>query len=108
MRPDLFIVFVRYAIGDRAFIAAAPKLWNTLPKTIRNIDNFNLFKNKLKTFLFRQAFNDFKCLDFTIFILVLTPLVFFGSTTILYFIDIYIFYYCTYFVIYLLLSAFEN
>ena len=37
-------------IGDRAFIAAAPKLWNTLPLTIRNIDNFNLFKNKLKTF----------------------------------------------------------
>ena len=50
-------------IGDRAFIAAAPKLWNTLPLTIRNIDNFNLFKNKLNTFLFRQAFNDFKCLD---------------------------------------------
>ena len=37
-------------IGDRAFIAAAPKLWNTLPLTLRNIDNFNLFKNKLKTF----------------------------------------------------------
>ena len=50
-------------IGDRTFIAAAPKLWNTLPLTIRNIDNFNLFKNKLKTFLFRQALNDFKCLN---------------------------------------------
>ena len=50
-------------IGDRAFIAAAPKLWNTLPLTLRNIDNFNLFKNKLKTLLFRQAFNEFKCLD---------------------------------------------
>ena len=47
-------------IGDRAFIAASPKLWNTLPLTIRQIDNFNLFNNKLKTFLFRQAFNDFK------------------------------------------------
>ena len=50
-------------IGDRVFIAAAPKLWNTLPLTLRNIDNFNLFKNKLKTLLFRQAFNEFKCLD---------------------------------------------
>ena len=37
-------------IVDWAFIAAAPKLWNTLPLTLRNIDNFNLFKNKLKTF----------------------------------------------------------
>ena len=44
-------------IDDWAFIAAAPKL------TLRNIDNFNLFKNKLKTLLFRQAFNEFKCLD---------------------------------------------
>ena len=50
-------------IVDRAFIAAAPKLWNTLPLTQRNIDNFNYFKNKLKTLLFRQAFNEFKCLD---------------------------------------------
>ena len=50
-------------IGDRAFIAAAPKLWNTLPLTLRNIHNFNLFKNKLKTSLFRQACNELKCLD---------------------------------------------
>ena len=43
---------------------------------IRQIDNFNLFKNKLKTFIFRQAFSDFKWLglDFIIYILVLIPL----------------------------------
>ena len=43
-------------LGDRAFTAAAPSLWNKLPCAIREEDNFNHFKSKLKTFLFRKAF----------------------------------------------------
>jgi hypothetical protein len=39
--------------GDRAFSISAPKLWNTLPQNIRNADNINSFKSKLKTFLFQ-------------------------------------------------------
>ena len=43
-------------LGDRAFTAPAPSLWNKLPCAIREEDNFNHFKFKLKTFLFRKAF----------------------------------------------------
>ena len=46
----------RKTLGDRAFTAAAPSLWNKLPCAIREEDNFNHFKSKLKTFLFRKAF----------------------------------------------------
>ena len=37
---------MKTTLGDRAFTAAAPSLWNKLQ------DNFNHFKSKLKTFLF--------------------------------------------------------
>ena len=43
-------------LGDRAFEAAAPKLWNSLAPSLRDISNYELFKQELKTFLFRQAF----------------------------------------------------
>ena len=42
--------------GDRVFTAAAPSLWNKLPSEIREEDNFERFKSKLKTFLFRAAY----------------------------------------------------
>ena len=43
-------------LGDRAFIAAAPKLWNVLPLNLRSISDFDVFKHDLKTYLFKQAF----------------------------------------------------
>ena len=43
-------------LGDRAFLAAAPKLWNGLPSQIRNEPNFNRFKGLLKTHLFKLTF----------------------------------------------------
>ena len=43
-------------LGDRAFIAAAPKLWNALPYDVRSTSNFSTFKQKLKTALFIQAY----------------------------------------------------
>ena len=42
---------------DRSFTCAAPKLWNSLPKTIRCANNVNIFKRLLKTHLFRDAFS---------------------------------------------------
>ena len=42
-------------LGDKAFTAAAPSTWNKLPSEIRDEDNFERFKSKLKTFLFRAA-----------------------------------------------------
>ena len=43
-------------LGDRAFLAAAPKLGNGLPSQIRKEPNFNRFKGLLKTHFFRLAF----------------------------------------------------
>ena len=43
-------------LGDRAFSAAAPTLWKKLPSGIKDEDNFERFKSKLKTFLFRKAY----------------------------------------------------
>ena len=36
--------------------AAAPKLWNDLPGSIRNTQSLNKFKKAIKTFLFAKAF----------------------------------------------------
>ena len=42
--------------GDRYFQVAAPRLWNSLTDDIRSIQNLDVFKNKIKTLLFREAF----------------------------------------------------
>lgn len=43
--------------GDRAFTVAAPTLWNSLPKPIRDCRDIQTFKSTLKTHLFKLAFN---------------------------------------------------
>ncbi len=43
--------------GDRAFCAVAPRLWNSLPLTLRTMGSVDSFKRHLKTNLFGQAFN---------------------------------------------------
>ena len=43
-------------LGDRAFVAAAARLWNALPYDIRSTSNFTSFKGKVKTRLFIQAY----------------------------------------------------
>ena len=43
--------------GDRAFEVAAPSLWNKLPMSLRNTDNYNSFKKNLKTHLFNYYYN---------------------------------------------------
>lgn len=42
--------------GDRSFQAVAPRLWNLLPLSLRSLDSVDVFKSKLKTHLFLQAF----------------------------------------------------
>ena len=44
--------YTRY--GDRAFSVAAPKLWNSLPISIRNATSIECFKSNLKRFLFNS------------------------------------------------------
>ncbi|KAK0132534.1 hypothetical protein N1851_032613 [Merluccius polli] len=44
-------------MGSRAFSRSAPRLWNSLPPQLRNMDSLHLFKSTLKTHLFRTAFS---------------------------------------------------
>ena len=43
--------------GDRAFSASAPVIWNELPANFNFSDNLNIFRKRLKTFLFNSANN---------------------------------------------------
>ena len=45
--------------GDRAFARSGPFLWNKLPREIRNSQSVVIFKSKLKTYLFKLAYNLF-------------------------------------------------
>ena len=47
------------SLGDRAFVHAAPALWNSLPLTIRTRSSLAILKKQLKKFLVRKAFNLF-------------------------------------------------
>jgi hypothetical protein len=42
--------------GDRAFSCYAPKLWNVLPKEVRDSNTLEIFKRTLKSHLFKAAF----------------------------------------------------
>ena len=46
-------------LGDLAFCAAASRLWNNLPNNIRNSESIDIFKSKLKAYLFKEAFLDY-------------------------------------------------
>ena len=46
--------------GDRAFSIAAPKLWNQLPRAIRDCKTVVSFKSKLKTHFFQLVFKHIK------------------------------------------------
>jgi len=42
-----------------AFRCSAPAVWNSLPQTVLSSDSAAVFKLRLKTFLFSQAFSSF-------------------------------------------------
>ena len=42
--------------GRRAFSVCAPLFWEELTDDVRNCKTIDTFKSKLKTFLFKQAF----------------------------------------------------
>ena len=43
-------------LGTKSFSVSAPTIWNNLPLKIRQINSQNIFKAKLKTFLFKSHF----------------------------------------------------
>ena len=42
--------------GYRAFSHAAPKIWNSMPVSLRTCCELSAFKSKIKTFLSKRAF----------------------------------------------------
>ena len=42
--------------ADRSFSISGPKLWNQLPVSIQNSCSLDVFKSRLKTFLFKKFF----------------------------------------------------
>ena len=42
---------------QRSLAVAGPQLWNSLPIDIKMENNLDGFKSKIKTYLFKQAFN---------------------------------------------------
>ncbi|KAF7660395.1 hypothetical protein LDENG_00282600 [Lucifuga dentata] len=54
---QLSVARVRIKHGEAAFSFSAPQLWNKLPEDLRSDPTVNLFKTRLKTFIFNIAFN---------------------------------------------------
>ena len=48
----------RKPFADRSFSVAGPRQWNNLPDYIKRSPSVEQFKNKLKMYLFRRAFNE--------------------------------------------------
>lgn len=54
---NLIVPRVRLStMGSRAFSCSAPRLWNSLPPDIKNLDSISCFQSHLKTHLFRLAY----------------------------------------------------
>ena len=47
---------LKFYLWRQIFQVAAPRLWNSLPDDIRLTQNLEVFKNKIKTLLFIDAF----------------------------------------------------
>ena len=43
--------------NNRCFKYYAPHLYNTLPKTLRQLENIETFKKRLKTYIFSETFD---------------------------------------------------
>ena len=49
---------IRRKLGERAISHAGPAAWNGLPTEIRTITDTNIFKSRLKTYLFNIAYDN--------------------------------------------------
>ena len=47
----------RITLGGNAFSITAPSLWNQLPLSLRETKSENIFRNRLKTILFKKYYN---------------------------------------------------
>ena len=51
-----YISNLHLSYGDQRFSIIGPKLWNSMPASLRNANSLNSFQKTLKTYLFHQAF----------------------------------------------------
>jgi len=48
---------LRATIGDRAFLAAAASVWNSLPESVQASPSLPVFRSRLKTVLFARSYS---------------------------------------------------
>ena len=53
---DISAPFVRTSFGSRSFSVAAPKIWNSLPLSLRTCTSPDTFRRHLKTHYCQRAF----------------------------------------------------
>jgi len=53
----LFVPQSRLELGKHAFAVAGPAYWNNLPDSVWSAPTRDVFKQRLKTYLFRQSYN---------------------------------------------------
>ena len=46
----------RHMFAERSFSVYGPKLWNTLPDSVKESETIDTFKRNLKTYLFTKAY----------------------------------------------------
>ena len=47
---------IKVTLGNRSFQVTSPKLWNALPRELRDIPTLHTFKSNRKTYLFKFAY----------------------------------------------------
>ena len=52
------VTSLNFARSQSMFSCASPKVWNSLPLSLREIESLSLFKKRLKAFYFNLAFED--------------------------------------------------
>ena len=56
LAPNYLSAMIVKSHNNRSFKAIGPRIWNNLPDRLRNIEDINIFKAEIKTFLFRRSY----------------------------------------------------
>ena len=54
---NLTIPVTKTRFGERSFAVAGPTVWNALPNNVKNAESLDTFKKRLKTHLFKLAYD---------------------------------------------------
>ena len=60
----------RSTIGGRAFPVAGAKVWNDLPSDVTSASSLPVFKNRLKTYLFRRCYETVWLMTFPLLVII--------------------------------------